>query len=410
MKFRTDVRTRRSVRPHVPEVAPPMRIALMGSRGVPARYGGFETAMEEVGRRLTVMGHDVTVYCRVGNSKDDGGDPNFYLGMRLVHLPAVRSRTLETLSHSFLSALHALVSRRYDAVVLCNCANAPLLPLFRLRRIPVAVALDGLEWKRAKWGAAGRRYYRVAEALTVRWAQCLIADARGISRYYEDEFGAETVEIAYGAPEMWHVGSDRLHEVGVEADGYHLIVARLEPENHVDMILSGYLESDARLPIVVVGSNPYPSPHTHRIEELAARSDKVLRLGGLWDQDLLDQLYVGARTYLHGHSVGGTNPSLLRALAGGTPVIAYDVEFNREVAREAGVYARTSAAFGKAIRFAETRPAATREERSQTASATRTRYSWESIAEQYADLSRRLATGQSHRGKNSGRRRHPTED
>lgn len=381
-----------------------MRIALMGTRGVPARYGGFETAMEEVGRRLAANGHDVTVYCRTGNSKETT-DPSTYLGMRLIHLPAVRHRALETLSHSFFSAAHALVSSRYDAVVLCNCANALVLPLLRLRRIPVAVHVDGLEWKRTKWGRIGRRYYRGAEALSVRWAQGLVADAKGISRYYAAEFGAETTGIAYGAPDMSHVGSDRLQEVGIEADGYHLVVARFEPENHVDLILEGYLKSNARLPIIVVGANPYPSKHTKRIEELAARSDRIIMTGGVWDQDLLDQLYAGARTYLHGHSVGGTNPSLLRALAGGTPVVAYDVDFNREVARDAGVYADSPEMFAHAINAAENRAAATKEEREQSGQATCTRYSWDAIAQQYIDLCRQLAALPSLRRKNSGRRR-----
>lgn len=379
----------------------PLRIALMGTRGVPARYGGFETAMEEIGRRLVEMGHEVTVYCRTGNRHE--GDETSHLGMRLVHLPAVRKRSLETLSHTMLSAAHA-TTQRYDAVVLCNSANAPALPLLRARRVPVAVHVDGLEWRRAKWGPTGKRYYRQAESLSVRWADALIADAAGIADYYTEEFGVETAQIAYGAPDMSDVGSDRLAEVGLKPDQFHLVVARFEPENHVDRIVEGYLGSSARLPLVLVGSTPYPTDHTRHIQRLADSSPQVCSLGSLWDQELLDQLYAGARTYLHGHSVGGTNPSLLRGLAGGTPVIAFDSPFNREVAGEAGVYCGSAADFAAALDHAEGAPAPTREDRAETSERTRARYDWDAVARDYAALCADLAAQGPRRTRRSGRR------
>src|SRR3954451_8537551 len=187
-----------------------MRVALVGTRGVPARYGGFETCVEEVGRRLADRGHDVVVYCRT--LPGDSAPPPFeHLGMRLVHLPAARKRSLETLSPSGLSVAH-LLRHRTDAAVVFNAANSPLLPLLRAARIPVATHVDGLEWKRAKWGPAGQRYYRVAEALAVRWSDALIADAQGIADAYRAEFDADTELISYGAP-LVATASDRLHEL-----------------------------------------------------------------------------------------------------------------------------------------------------------------------------------------------------
>jgi len=151
-----------------------MKIAMIGTRGVPARYGGFETAVEEVGRRLAERGHEVVVYCR-----GDDRSPE-YLGMRRVRLPALRSRTAETLSHTALSVLH-LLRRRADVALVFNAANAPLLPMVRMARIPVAVHVDGLEWQRGKWGRWGRRYYLMGERCAVRWADELIADAGGVA-------------------------------------------------------------------------------------------------------------------------------------------------------------------------------------------------------------------------------------
>ena len=159
-----------------------LSIAMVGTRGVPARYGGFETAVEEIGRRLSDSGPRVVVYCRTVPGAEPP-PPAEHLGMELVHLPAARRRSLETLSHTALSVRH-LLAHRTDAAILFNAANSPLLPALRAARIPVATHVDGLEWKRAKWGVTGRRYYRAAEALAVRWSDALIADAQGIADYY----------------------------------------------------------------------------------------------------------------------------------------------------------------------------------------------------------------------------------
>jgi len=300
---------------------------MVGTRGVPARYGGFETAVEEIGRRLVARGHAVTVYCRT--TGDDRRRQ--HLGMRLVHLPAARHKALETLSHTALSSLHLLVRGRYDVALLFNAANAPFIPLIRARRIPVATHVDGLEWRRAKWGGLGRKYYRVAEGLAVRWSDTLIADAQGIADYYRAEFGVPSDLISYGAPILIDVPADRLKPLGLETGSYHLVVARFEPENHVDVAVAGYLRSRARHPLVVVGAAPYSDQYTQRIRDLAERDPRIRLLGAIWDQDQLDQLYAHALTYVHGHSVGGTNPSLLRAMGAGTAVLAFDVGFNREV-------------------------------------------------------------------------------
>ena len=171
---------------------------MIGTRGVPARYGGFETAIEEVGRRLADRGHQVLVYCR--NPEPDTPLPNTYLGMRLVELPSVKNRSLETLSHTALSVAHLLRRTHPDAAFVFNAANSPFLPALRAARIPVATHVDGLEWRRGKWGPTGKRYYRAAEALAVRYSDALIADAQGIADYYTEEFNAPTDLLAYGRP------------------------------------------------------------------------------------------------------------------------------------------------------------------------------------------------------------------
>lgn len=364
----------------------PLRIALAGTRGVPARYGGFETCVEEVGYRLVERGHEVVVYCR--QSGDPGpAQPTEYRGMSLVHFGAVRKRSLETLSHTGLSVQH-LIRHRTDVAVVFNAANAPFLPLLRAARIPVATHVDGLEWKRTKWGAGGRRYYLMAERLAVKASKALIADAVGIQDYYLEKFGTSSELITYGAPVLDGVGDDRLAGLGLTAGDYHLVVARFEPENHVDMIVEGYRDSGARRPLVVVGSAPYADEYTRRIH--AEADDRVTFLGGVWDQELLNQLYANAFTYLHGHSVGGTNPSLLRAIGAGAPTIAFDVNFNREVLREAGRFFVDAAELSRLLEDAERDVPRTRE-LGRLGRVQADRYDWDDVAERYEQLCLRLA-------------------
>lgn len=368
-----------------PDTRRRLNVGLLGTRGVPAHYGGFETCVEEVGRRLVDRGHSVTVYCRACSTSLDGDTPDTFEGMRLVHLPAIPKRSLETLSHTGLSVAH-LLAHRTEVAVLFNAANAPFLPILRAARIPVATHVDGLEWKRAKWQGAGSQYYRAMERLAVWWSDALIADAPGIADYYSTKFGVEAVQIAYGSP-IVEGSTHRLAELNLEPDGYHLVVARFEPENHVDLIVEGFTRSGAKLPLVVVGSAPYSDAYTARIHSVA--DARVIFLGGVWDQQVLDHLYAGARTYLHGHSVGGTNPSLLRAIGAGACVAAYDVVFNRDVLQEAGCFFTSPDDVARCVEDAEADPEACRR-RGEAARGRALFYDWDDVADGYEALCRSL--------------------
>ncbi|HVE45827.1 MAG TPA: DUF1972 domain-containing protein [Acidimicrobiales bacterium] len=361
-----------------------MRIALVGTRGVPARYGGFETAAEEIGRRLVERGHEVVVYCR-------NADPEQveYLGMELVHLRSLRLKFSETLTHTAMSLMH-LRSRPVDVAVVFNAANAPLLPIVRRRGIPVAVHVDGLESLRAKWGGIGRAYYKKAEKVAVRWADELIADARGIQEHYALTYGVSSRLIAYGAPLLYDRPDHRLEELGLRSARYHLVVARFEPENCIDVIVDGYQQSEAELPLIVVGSAPYGNRYRQRVESRAANDERVRLLGPVWDQELLDQLYAHASSYVHGHSVGGTNPSLLRAMGAGAPVIAIDVRFTREVLEDTGVFFRGPSDLAGLISGAEADPKAARERGRRGRERAASAYVWEDVVDDYERMCQRL--------------------
>ncbi|PCE16314.1 glycosyl transferase [Microbacterium sp. SZ1] len=367
-----------------------LTIAMVGTRGVPAAYGGFETAIEEVGRRLAERGHDVVVYTRGSERREKE-----YLGMRVVHLPAVPVKQVETLSHTGLSTLHLMLHRRPDATFVFNAANSPFLPLLRLRRARVALHMDGLEWRRSKWGPRGKAYYRWAEQFGVRTADALIADAPGIADYYAHQFGVPTELIRYGAPILDEPPARGVGELDLKPDGYHLVVARFEPENHVREIVQGYRDSDATLPLVVVGSAPYSAEYTQEIQRLADGDDRIRLIGGVYDQELLDALYANALTYVHGHSVGGTNPSLLRAMGAGTAVIAFDVPFNREVLDGDGWFFADADDVAANVAAAEGDPDRTRDLGSRVRDRARGAFRWDDVADAYEDLARRLAAGDS---------------
>jgi len=353
-----------------------LRVAFIGTRGVPARYGGFETAAEEIGSRLVSLGYDVLVYSR------DEAAPASHNGMRVVYLPTLRTKFTDTLIHGALSACHAIINRP-DVAIVFNVANAPAAALLRLSRIPHAVHVDGLEWKRAKWSGLGRLFFLVCERITVWTAQAVIADSRAIEAYYQRRYGRDTTYIAYGAPRPMAVALARLAEHFLAPGEYHLVVARFEPENNLVPIIQGFVGSSARLPLVVVGGGPYSKRYTADVHAAAANDPRVKFLGSVWDQEMLDALYAGSCSYLHGHSVGGTNPSLLRAAGLGAPCVAFDVPFNREVLGDMAWFFSKPSDLTCCVDEIERDPQDTRQRALITQVRVHANYDWQEVVSRY---------------------------
>lgn len=309
-----------------------MKIALIGTRGVPASYGGFETCVEEVGRRLAERGHEVTVYCRSGHYREH---PPEYLGMRLVYLPSIRHKVLDTLSHTALSVLHASV-RSFDVLMVFNAANSPMLLLPRLLGRRIAINTDGLEWKRGKWGRMARGYYRFAERLSTHLANRIVADSRGIADYYREQYDTDSTFIAYGAYIQESSRPELLAPLGLTPGSYFLQITRFEPENNPLLTLRAFHELDTDKKLVLVGGVPYESDYSRQL--LREAGDQVLLPGFIYEPELLRELWCNCFAYVHGNEVGGTNPALLQAMANGCPVLAIDVPFSRDVLGEAGLY------------------------------------------------------------------------
>jgi len=358
-----------------------VKVAILGTRGVPANYGGFETLAEELGRRLAVRGHQVTVYGRRGFIDPSLGT---YRGMRLVVLPSIKTKHLETISHTLLSALHAAFVR-YDAVLLCNAANAPFIPILRWTGIPVAINVDGLERKRRKWGAAGRLYYQFCEGLAARLPNRLLTDAEVIRRYYRRFYGQPSEMIAYGGDLEPPKGRAMLDRLGLEPDNYVLYVSRFEPENNPDRVVEAWSRVAGDRRLVMVGGAPYAADLIRRIHELA--DDRVVLPGTVYGDGYRELLF-NCRVYVHATEVGGTHPALVEAMGAGRPVLYYDTPENREVAADAGVGFRFSGSSALETTLNELLDDGSRlkvlgeKSRSRVAE----RYCWSSVADRYEEV------------------------
>lgn len=360
-----------------------MRIALLGTRGIPARYGGFETFAEELAARLAARGHQVTVYTRA-HLADRGRTE--HRGARIRVLPCLRVKALETLSHTALSCLD--VSRRkVDVVLLCNAANAPLLPLLHARRLPVVLNVDGIERKRRKWGAVGRRYYLLAERLAARWADALVTDAAVISRYYRRMWRRSSTMIPYGGDLQAPRGIATLAELGLEPGRYLLYVSRFEPENNPDRVVAAYRTVPGELPLVLLGDAPYARQLRRRVCNLAARDPRVILAGARYGEPYR-QLLFHAAAYIHATEVGGTHPALVEAMGAGRLVFYLDNAPNREVVGAAGVPFRFAQAptlgeqLARYLADAETARTLGEAARSRVAE----RYRWDDVARAYEKL------------------------
>lgn len=359
------------------------RIAILGTRGIPARYGGFETFAEELAVRLVQRGHEVTVYCEKGASCS--ADAN-YKGVRLEYISAPPLGPLDVVW--FDICCMAKATRHYDLLYLLGYGAGSFTWMPRLLGKPVWINMDGLEWKRSKWPWYARLYLRLNEWCAAKFASLMIADAEGIKRYLKESYGESSAVamIPYGA-ELISVPPDPsyLTQMGVSPGSYYLVVCRLEPENHVREIIEGFNLAATRRELIVVGDIDTDTPYVRDLKRSAG--SKVRFIGTCYEKPMLKALRYYAFAYFHGHSVGGTNPSLLEAMGCANVVIAHDNPFNREVAAECARYFASPVEITEIINSLESgtdlgKMHAVAQER------IRTIYSWERITDLYEELFR----------------------
>lgn len=314
-----------------------MRIAIMGSRGVPAQYGGFETLAEELGARLVERGHEVTVY---GRSHVIPAGLRSYRGMRVRVLPTIRHKYLDTVAHTGLSVVDGLV-RRFDLVLMVNNANAPFAVVPRLGGAKVVLNVDGLEWQRGKWNRLGRWYYQACAWLSPKLPIVLVTDAKVITRYYRERFGRSSIFIPYGSEAGRTGPGATLSRFDLEAGRYLLYVSRLEPENNAHTVIEAYRRAGGLaglgVPLVIVGDAPYATDYKRSLEQQAARVPGVQFTGYVFGAGYAE-LQSNATAYIQATEVGGTHPALVEAMGRGACIVANDVPEHREVLGDAGLY------------------------------------------------------------------------
>ncbi|MBK9375615.1 MAG: glycosyltransferase [Holophagales bacterium] len=312
-----------------------MRVAILGTRGVPAAYGGFETLAEELSVRLARRGHDVTVYARRGCVREELAS---FHGVRVVFAPTVRHKYLETVVHGVTSGLHA-AAEGYDAVLFCNGANALACRLPRLLGAGTRVLLnvDGLERNRRKWNRAGKAVYALSERLSCVLPDVVVTDAREIRRYYLERYGRASAYVPYGSDLQAPEDLSILGRLGLENEGYVLYVSRFEPENNPDAVVRAFRDVPGDRRLVLVGSAPYAEQFIARLKEEAAKDSRILLPGAVYGEGYR-ALLAHASAYVHATEVGGTHPALIEAMGFGRPVLVHDSPENREVAGDAALW------------------------------------------------------------------------
>ncbi|HEX7152700.1 MAG TPA: glycosyltransferase [Thermoanaerobaculia bacterium] len=355
-----------------------MKLAILGTRGVPPNYGGFETFAAELGKRLVARGHDVSVYCREAG-------PETWEGIRRIVLPSFSHKYLETVSHAFLSAMDAL-RRDFDVVLVCNAANAFVLPILSAKRMRTAINVDGIERKRRKWNVLGRMVYAAGETMSVSFADAVVADADVIARYYREHYAVEPVTIGYGSDFPDEADSDVLGRLGLEPGQYLLYVSRFEPENNPLEVVHAYERLGGTAPpLVMLGKGLYAHDLVQGLHRHAG--PKILFPGALYGADYRT-LQRRALLYIQATEVGGTHPALIEAMASGGAVLAHDTPENREVGGDAVGYFR--------LRPHETLSGTIREwlvnrdlretYRARARKRAADRYSWKAVTDAYEHL------------------------
>jgi glycosyltransferase involved in cell wall biosynthesis len=355
-----------------------VRIALLGTRGIPANYGGFETFAEELSTRLAARGHRVTVYCRERPAAP------VYRGVRLQYVPTIRHKYLDTLAHTFLSTVH-LLFHRVDAALYCNGANAIFTLAPRLLGIPVALNVDGIERLRKKWNRVAKAWYLVSERLATLFPTVMVTDAETIRSYYRERYRKDSVFIPYGAAVGKVATADVLPTLGLEPGRYFLYVSRMEPENHPLEVREAFERVDTPLKLALVGDAPYAAGYIARVR---ATSDPRIAIAGAIYGAGYHELGSHCFAYIHATEVGGTHPALIEAMGRGALVLYRNTPENAEVAGGAGIPFEAEELAEKLAEVAGMGEAERAGFGERAMERVRERYSWNKVTDRYEELLR----------------------
>lgn len=360
-----------------------LKVAIMGAKGYPYVYGGYDTMIKELGERLAERGVQVRVYNHRALFADR---PRFVNGIECIYTPAIESKSLTQVTHTFFSMIHACFSDA-DVIFVVNSGNGPFGLISKIFGKPTAINVDGLEWLRPKWKGLGSRYFFWASKLATKFYDQLINDSDEMRRVYLELFNADSKVIAYGANPRESVDSKPIERWNLKSHSYYLIVARLVPDNNADLIIEGFLKSDSKRKLVILGDVPFEDKWANRLMNI--KDERLLFTGYVTDPNELAALYSHSYAYFHGHEFGGTNPAMLKALGYGCAILALNTPFSQEMlqnGKHGWFFEKTAESVKSIIEKAEAAPEKMEEFRLTARSGLTQKYNWEHVTDQYLEV------------------------
>ncbi len=365
-----------------------LKVAIMGAKGYPYVYGGYDTLIRELGERLVERGVSVRVYNHRALFKEK---PHYVNGIECIYTPAVERKSLTQLTHSFFSMVHACFSD-VDVIFVVNSGNGPFGLISRLFGKPTVINVDGLEWLRPKWKGAGSKYFLWASRMATKFYDQVINDSEEMRRVYLELFDADSKVIAYGANPRESAESKFIEKWGLIPESYFLIVGRLVPDNNADLIIEGFLKSNSNRKLVIVGDQPFEDEWADQLKKIS--DPRILFTGYVRDPDELASFYIHSFAYFHGHEYGGTNPAMLKAMGYGCAILALDTPFNQEMlqnGKHGWYFDKNVKAVKEIVGKAENDPSQMDEFRKEARSGLTQKYNWDYVTQQYIEVFEELS-------------------
>jgi len=362
---------------------PPIKLAIIGTRGYPYVYGGYETFVRELTERLVKQDVEVHIYCQKALFKER---PSKLNGIHLHYIPTVKIQALNQIIHSLLSLFHACFSK-VNVVLVLNLAAGPFGWLGRVFGKKMIINTDGLEWKRPKWKGLGSAYFYFGAWCATKFYHQLVSDAKAMQKVYRDEFNADSEVIAYGAPQFVKKSPISLKKFNLSPQSYYLIVGRMIPDNNAHVLIHEFLASNSSKKLVVVGDVPYKDTYADQLKSIA--SERLIFTGYVNQQEDLLSLYQHCFIYLHGHEFGGTNPTMLKAMSNNCAILALDTVFNREMLGNGQFglfFTKNSGALVQEMDRLEQHPDEIDQLRKIVAEGISKKYDWDQVTDQYLNL------------------------
>jgi len=369
-------------------MAKKFNISIIGVKGYPYVYGGYETFVKEISERLSDK-YNITIYCHRSLFSNRPININ---GINLTYIPTIETKILSQPVHSFFSIVHACFSKT-DLILVVNSANGPFGLIPKIFKIPTVINVDGLEWLRPKWKGFGAIYYKFASRMATLFYDQIINDSDEMRKVYLELFKKDSKVIAYGANIRKSKSPDLIKKWNLKQREYYLIIGRLIPDNNADLIINGFLKCNSKKKLVVVGDVTYRDSYASNIKNI--KNKKIIFTGYVKDQNILAELYHNSYVYIHGHEFGGTNPTMIKAMAYGCAILALDTVFNQEMLQNGkfGIFFKKEIlSITNMIEYCEKKNILMDDFRNKSVKGITRKYNWDSVSDQYSKVFKSLIT------------------